>query len=576
MKLFFSTLLTDHASLAEWIVGAALLSLVLGLAGAGAASLMRKSHPALRSLVLMVLVLAAPVVMIMGMPAASGNWPESAGAGQKLPGGLPAVFPAESYPEFSMGLGEIRKPVSTGSTLSAGRNWELPASWQGTVIVAGCLWLGGTLTAAGFALLGHFRLRRWRMAALRTDSFEGLPVLISTHCPQPMCAGLFRPVILLPSRLEGMPEPGRLAVLRHEAAHIRHGDLWLLNLQWLAAGLHWWNPLMHRLNRQLSAALEERADLAVLRAGCPAVDYAQCLLNCARQLSGAGRGGNFVPGLAMAKSVPAVKRRILSVLSGRHADQPGKWRRAASGLVAVAVLLPLLASVPSPVFAEAADLPVKAGPDLSENEAAVPIPPPASEPVPSPATPAASVPAQADNLNPGPERATSPTTPNPPLPLPAAHEHEPTPETAKGARSNAFDVFRKLLAKASLDSEKKGDEKRATYTCTANSITLGPDDRSYILVGSAKLEFSGMILEAEKVAIEIRRKEAPSNRDFYHINAYGKFRLKFGDQLVEGKSDQSTIELNNGGNPIKFTDAIVRTIDPALSKSPAGGAPPNR
>lgn len=93
---------------------------------------------------------------------------------------------------------------------------------------------------------------------------EGRAALVESPVVNgPLQIGVARPMIVLP---EGMTNPAQLRdVLAHELVHVRRRDLLF---KWLAAAvtsLHWFNPLMLLVRREISRACELSCDEAVMR-----------------------------------------------------------------------------------------------------------------------------------------------------------------------------------------------------------------------------------------------------------------------------------------------------------------------
>lgn len=123
--------------------------------------------------------------------------------------------------------------------------------WQ----AAALLWAAGALFLAARSLAATLRLRR--RVALACKTRDG-----AYTCPQvdaPFTLGFPRPRIYLPEDLTG---PARQAVLLHEQAHARRGDTLLKPLCYLAACLHWWNPLAWFTFRQFCREMEAACDEA--------------------------------------------------------------------------------------------------------------------------------------------------------------------------------------------------------------------------------------------------------------------------------------------------------------------------
>lgn len=149
-------------------------------------------------------------------------------------------------------------------------------TWQ----LVGMLYLAGAAVSLGLRLRSHGRflraVRRWGRpmenptchAALREACWSlGICREVTLlHAPcvdSPMLTGLLRPRILLPNI--DLPEEELSLVLRHELTHLVHGDLWGRLLLLLACTLHWFNPLLPLLARQLTLRSELACDAAVMR-----------------------------------------------------------------------------------------------------------------------------------------------------------------------------------------------------------------------------------------------------------------------------------------------------------------------
>ncbi|MGM9538258.1 MAG: M56 family metallopeptidase [Candidatus Onthomonas sp.] len=230
------------------------------------------------------------------------------------------------------GTRAIRRTAGTGQAVVSGTTTSgisaLPASsaaaeasapsWSISQVVT-LLWLAGILCILlwnGYQLL---RLYRCTRTAVRTED----NVWESDQIPGPFILGLFRPRIYLPTGLEGS---ARACVLAHERYHLRRRDPWVKALAFCIRTLHWFNPAVWlavwAMERDMELSCDEGA-LSRLEGDCRQ-DYSRTLLAL-----GANRR-DFGPALAF--GTPAVKQRILHVLSLKKAGR-------ATIVLALAVLL---------------------------------------------------------------------------------------------------------------------------------------------------------------------------------------------------------------------------------------------
>lgn len=78
----------------------------------------------------------------------------------------------------------------------------------------------------------------------------------------PLLTGFFRPCIVLPDAK--LPEKKFRHIVLHELTHFRRGDLFYKWLVQLTVCLHWFNPLVHLMSREIERACELSCDEAVL------------------------------------------------------------------------------------------------------------------------------------------------------------------------------------------------------------------------------------------------------------------------------------------------------------------------
>jgi beta-lactamase regulating signal transducer with metallopeptidase domain/protocatechuate 3,4-dioxygenase beta subunit len=161
------------------------------------------------------------------------------------------------------------------------------------------LFLAGTVFTAARLVNGAWqasRLVRKSLAAPRglvdelreiVGGQSRLPGLrLNVDFVTPVATGALWPTIVLPKQfVEKSARGERRAVLGHEWAHIRNGDLWLLALDRCLLPLLWAHPVYWWLRRRMRQDQEYLADAAAASLTGPA-DYAAQLVAWARDLAG--------------------------------------------------------------------------------------------------------------------------------------------------------------------------------------------------------------------------------------------------------------------------------------------------
>jgi len=172
----------------------------------------------------------------------------------------------------------------------------VPLSWQGTVFL---LWAAVVLALALLLLQRAIFVRGLVAQAkeansLMNDTFvhcrkhvgvkNKVGLKVSANAASPAVCGLFRPVILVPQNLTSSLSQSQLrAVLLHELAHIRRGDLWVNLAQTVLQIIYFYNPLLWAANAIIRRIREQAVDEMVLVAmGEKAQQYPQTLVDVAK------------------------------------------------------------------------------------------------------------------------------------------------------------------------------------------------------------------------------------------------------------------------------------------------------
>jgi DNA-binding beta-propeller fold protein YncE len=104
---------------------------------------------------------------------------------------------------------------------------------------------------------------------------------ISETIPSPAVCGFVRPTVVIPATLVDKLSPeGLKAILIHELAHIKRGDLWVNSIQTFLQVVYFYNPFVWFANSVIRRVCEEAVDETVLvTLGGTAADYSNTLID---------------------------------------------------------------------------------------------------------------------------------------------------------------------------------------------------------------------------------------------------------------------------------------------------------
>lgn len=278
-----------------------------------------------------------------------------------------------------------QKPIQ-GSSVNQGHGPEPHAAGQ----LLTAVWASGASGLLLWRVSGYLAFRRRVLAGAVPASQEqrlvletlagegrGPRLLVSAHVGCPMLLGLTHPCILLPSGK--YPQPMLEGALRHELAHWRRHDLWLKWLGAAVACLHWFNPAVWWLQRQLSRACELACDEAVVqnRSRAERIRYGTLLLAMA-----SGEAANAPPvSASLWTDKQQLKERLEWIM------EPNQKKKSALIWMAGAVLALALSSVALGAYAGQGEPPAQpAAPEDPASQAAEGLSIPSAPELEKPAT----------------------------------------------------------------------------------------------------------------------------------------------------------------------------------------------
>ena len=187
------------------------------------------------------------------------------------------TVPQMDHPVAVSAAPTVAPDGGTSSLLRPDGKEEAPAPTLSHIV--GGVWLLGMCGVLVWSGVSHMRLRRYlrRWASVETReevccryaaqaqrlNLKRVPKLLA--CPGlevPMLTGLVAPALMLPQNAS--PEDGLDYALLHELIHYRRRDIWLKALVMLTVSVHWFNPVMWLMVRQVDRDIELACDETAL------------------------------------------------------------------------------------------------------------------------------------------------------------------------------------------------------------------------------------------------------------------------------------------------------------------------
>ncbi|HTX58722.1 MAG TPA: M56 family metallopeptidase [Verrucomicrobiae bacterium] len=223
---------------------------------------------------------------------------------------------------------------TTGATILVA---DKAASATGVWLLA--VWLIGT--ACGFCrlLLSYASIARIVRNAVPAPEL-GAGVVTSDDLAIPIAAGLFKPVIVIPSGLASALERSDLeSIVQHERAHIRRMDVAGNLVARLVEACLFFNPWIYVIGRQLIVEREAACDDWAVHAAGEPVRYATCLARLG-QSARSSRLPLLTPSAIGSRHM--LVGRIARLLNGKVAQLKTNYLVLGASVVTFAVLAVLL------------------------------------------------------------------------------------------------------------------------------------------------------------------------------------------------------------------------------------------
>lgn len=147
----------------------------------------------------------------------------------------------------------------------------------------------------------------------------------------PLLIGVWRPCIVLPCA--EVPEKDFRYIVLHELTHFRRGDLFYKWLVQMTVCLHWFNPLVHLMGREITKACEFSCDEAVLVKTGGAREYGETLLDA---MAAVGKYRESPGAVTLSENKRILKERLDAIMSFKRKSTVV---RILTGMLTVCVVL---------------------------------------------------------------------------------------------------------------------------------------------------------------------------------------------------------------------------------------------
>lgn len=120
---------------------------------------------------------------------------------------------------------------------------------------------------------------------LKDTKIRNIRIAVIPGEKQAVIFGVIRPIMILPDAV--LEEKTVAHMIRHEMKHYANYDLWLKFFVDLLVVIHWWNPVVYVMRKELSLAFELSNDYMVTRdmPELEKLEYAQTLVQAAKLMS---------------------------------------------------------------------------------------------------------------------------------------------------------------------------------------------------------------------------------------------------------------------------------------------------
>lgn len=156
------------------------------------------------------------------------------------------------------------------------------------------------------------RLDGLSIVAEQSGIKKPIELCVNPLVSSPLLIGFFHPCIVLPSA--DIPEKDFQCIVLHELMHYKRRDVFYKWLVQATVCLHWFNPLVHLMSREITKACEFSCDEAVLAkmGSGNAQDYGKTLLDA---MAAVGKYKENLGAVTLSENKQLLKERINAIMN---------------------------------------------------------------------------------------------------------------------------------------------------------------------------------------------------------------------------------------------------------------------
>ncbi len=176
------------------------------------------------------------------------------------------------------------------------------------------------------------RLDELSIVAERLGIKKPIELCVNPLVSSPLLIGFFHPCIVLPNA--DIPEKDFRYIVLHELTHYKRRDMFYKWLVQITVCLHWFNPLVHLMSREITKACEFSCDEAVLAkmGSGNAQDYGKTLLDA---MAAVGRYKENLGAVTLSENKQLLKERINAIMNFKKKSMA---MRLLTGLLTLCVM----------------------------------------------------------------------------------------------------------------------------------------------------------------------------------------------------------------------------------------------